>query len=81
MKQEEKKQLYAVAYEKYRKDRKKGCYRLSSADIEYMHADSPAHARNQFCYSHPNRVTHRVVAVGPALGFFVEDNHGEKLIA
>lgn len=78
---EEKKQLYAVAYERYRRCKRKGVLRLASADIEYMHADSTAHARNQFCYSHPNRRTHRIVAVGPALGYFVQDNHGEKLIA
>lgn len=75
----EKKQLYAIAIERYRKIR--GRYVLLAARVEYLHADSISHARNQYCYSHPNRRTHRVVAVGPALGYFVEDNHGEVLSA
>lgn len=71
--------LYAVAVERWQKRGR--TYHLRATRIEYLHADSTIHARNQYCYSHPNRRTHRVVAVGPAMGYFVEDQDGKILSA
>lgn len=67
------KYLYAVAYEVYRRGV------LVRGDIEYLHAEDTLHAGNQFKLAHPNRNTHHIVGVAPAIGFFVEDNHGEVL--
>ena len=66
--------LYCIAYERYDK---KG--QIVKADFEYVHADSIPHARNQFCFSNPNRRTHRVVGVAPVIGYFVEDKKGDIL--
>lgn len=66
--------LYCIAYELYSR---KG--HLLKGDLEYVHADSVAHARNQFCYSNPNRRTHKVVGVAPVIGFYVDDKKGEVL--
>lgn len=75
--QQEKRQLYAVAVERWQKVGR--TYHMRGARVEYLHADSSAHARNQFCFSHPNRRTHRVVAVGPTLGYHVNDQDGKIL--
>jgi len=69
----EKKCLYAVAVERYRRGS------LVAAGIRYMHADSIAHAKNQYCYAHPNRRTHRVISVGPVIGYYVDDKDGKEL--
>ena len=65
--------LYAIAYELYRKGQ------IQKAGIEYVHADSTAHARNQYCFQYPNRRTHKIIGVAPVVGYHVDDNHGELL--
>ena len=67
--------LYAVAVERI--DRRGNVHPA----IEYLKADSTPHARAQFCLSEPNRRTCRIVGVAPAIGYFVDDNHGDKLTA
>lgn len=68
--------LYAIAFERYSKRTKRW-----TAEIEYVHAEDAVHARNQFCLAHPNRRTCHIAAIGPAVGFFAADDHGDKLIA
>jgi len=66
--------LYAIAVERYNRQGWP-----ISVSIEYVQASDTAHARAQFRVAEPNPRRSRIVAVGPAIGFFVEDNHGEKL--
>lgn len=65
--------MYAVASEIFVKGQ------LARAEIIYLHAKDGAHARYQYCMMHPNRRSHRIVAVAPVIGYFVDDEHGEKL--
>lgn len=65
--------LFAIASELFVKGR------LDRAEIIYVHATDSVHARNQYCVMHPNRRTHRIVAVAPVIGYFVHDAHGEEL--
>lgn len=69
-----KRSLYAVAVEVARPQG-------WEADIRYLHADSSVHARAQFTCAHPNRNRYRIIAVGPAVGYFAEDNQGIILSA
>ena len=66
--------LYAVAVIHLRK-------KHSKFHVIHLHAESIDHARRQFCKTYPNRRTHQIVEVGPVVGFFVDDEHGEKLSA
>ena len=65
--------LYAVAIERIDQQG-----RVTPA-IEYLHAEDVSHARAQFCYSEPNRRTSRIVGVALVIGFYVNENHGDKL--
>lgn len=67
------KPLWAVAVEYYKHGR------LVRANIVYLHGTDAAHARGQYCLANPNRRTHKVVAVGPVIGYFVQDDHGDRL--
>lgn len=46
------------------------CHALDHANAKFIFLSDPLHA-NQY----------RIVAIGPVVGFHVEDNHGEKLRA
>ena len=55
-----------------------------TASIEYLHADSIAHARILFTAGNSQPLLNRtmkIVAIGPAIGYFVEDNKGMILSA
>jgi hypothetical protein len=66
--------LYAIAFN----IKKNG--RWCPHPVEYVHAQDQATARNIAIRSFPNNQID-IIAVAPAIGFFVEDNHGEKLSA
>lgn len=68
--------IYAIAVERF--NRQGWPVNVS---VEYVKADDAAHAKAQFRVAEPNPRRSRIVAVGPAIGFFVEDNHGEQLSA
>lgn len=66
--------IYAIAVERFN--------RLGvpvNVSIEYVTADDPVHAKAQFRVAEPNPRRSRIVAVGPAIGFYVNDEHGEQL--
>ncbi len=67
--------LYAICYEVIRN------HKIIETGIDHVKAESIAHARNQFCFQHPNRSTHNIVAVGPALGYFLNDEKNEKSLS
>lgn len=76
-KQDKKKPLFAVAFEYVKKGR-------WDTEIEYLHADNTGHARFLFCAGNTMQLLNRtmkIVAVGPAVGYFVEDNQGVILSA
>ena len=76
-KQDKKKPLFAVAVEKV-----VGMKWVAS--IEYLHADNVAHARILFTAGNTQPLMNRsmkIVAIGPAIGYFVEDNKGMILSA
>ncbi len=66
------KTLYAVAFLKWTRQ---GWVN----GLEHLHADDVGHARAQFCCANPNRRTHRIIDVAPAIGFFAEDDNGDIL--
>ena len=66
--------LYAVAYEIF--NRKGDIVR---GDIEYMHADSAAHALNQFRLSHPNRRKCRIIGASVVLGYHALDDSADRV--
>ncbi len=66
--------LYAIAFN----IKKNG--RWCPHPVEYVHAPDQATARNIAIRSFP-KFQIDIIAVAPAIGFFVEDNHGEKLSA
>ena len=66
--------LYAVAYELYNR---KGD--LIKGDIEYMHAEDAGHAKNQFCLSHPNRRTHKIIGSSLVIGFYALDDNADVI--
>jgi hypothetical protein len=45
--------------------------------VEYVHASDAATARNIAIRSFKETID--IIAVAPAIGFFVDDNHGEKI--
>lgn len=67
-------QLYAVAYEVFNR---KGD--IIKGDIEYMHADSAAHALNQFRLSHPNRKRYRIIGASFILGYHAQDDNADVI--
>jgi hypothetical protein len=69
----DRRKLYCVCYET-----RKGS--TIQTHKEYLHAETEVEARKNFWASHGDEVTH-VVGIAPAIGFFVKDNHGEKLEA
>jgi hypothetical protein len=87
MKSETGKDLYAVAFRAAHKkwSKKKGRWVVQwKADIEYLHATSQSEAK--FLFSAGNSVAlvkrqMRIVAVGLAINFFVEDKQGLILSA
>lgn len=70
--------LYAVAYLEW-----KPKTRTWADGMDYMHAKDVGEARAKFCAMNPNRKTHRIIAIGPAIGWFVESYNGqtETLVA
>ncbi len=76
-KQDKKKPLFAVAYEYVKNGR-------WDTEIEYLHADNSGHAKFLFIAGNTQAMvnkTMKIVAIGPAVGFFVEDNQGLILSA
>ena len=69
-------ELYAIACERRDID---GNWH---ADIVHLHAMDSSNARYCFLLDSSNRGPNvRIVAVGPVVGYHVEDEHGEKLRA
>lgn len=72
--------LYAVAFMKRMRSRRTGRLFWKPGFIEYCHAADEVEARLTIVRtSLPSRI--EVVAAAPAIGHFVNDNHGEKLSA
>ena len=69
--------LYAISWCR-RAPSVEGGWRLMP--VEYCHAPDDGRARAIFAASHNGR-RDKVIAIAPAVGFFVDDNHGEKLTA
>lgn len=72
-------QLYAICYAVLGPKRQ-----VKETKFEYMHADSRVQAERSFRAGHSRALINRriaVIEVGPALGFHVEDDHGEVLRA
>ena len=71
----ESRKLYAIAAEK----------RVSKntwvPEIVHVHADDSANAKFIFLQNPDHRKNYRIVAVGPVIGYHVEDEHGERLRA
>lgn len=69
-----KKGLYAVAVERW-------APRLNAwrpEEIVYVHGVDVANARFEYLRTNPDKGT-RIVALGPVIGYHVEDSHGEIL--
>lgn len=87
MKSETGKDLYAVAFRAAHKvwSKKKARYTVQwKADIEYLHATSQREARFLFTAGNSDAILKRklkIVAVGLAINFFVEDKQGMILSA
>lgn len=64
-----KKPLYAVAF----------VYCGKEIKFEYLHAADANEARYQFCCAHRSRRRYNIIDIAPAVGYFVEDNHGDIL--
>lgn len=43
-------------------------------EIHYVHAESCAHARAQFCYGEPNRHLARILAAGLVIGWHTNED-------
>lgn len=69
-------ELYAVAFELYEPRSKRWI-----PNIEYIHADSAAHAELHYKTLYPNRRTCKIIGASLAIGFFAEDRHGDKVSA
>ena len=72
------KQLYAIAAEIPIK--RKGKIVSWTAEITHVHAFDAANARWVYLQDVHHR-NHRIVAIGPVVGYHVEDEHGEVLRA
>lgn len=87
MKSETGKDLYAVAFRAAHKvwSKKKARHVIQwRADIEYLHATSQTEARFLFSAGNSAAIVNRrlkIVAVGLAINFFVEDKQGMILSA
>lgn len=46
-------------------------------EIHYAHAENAAHARSQFCIEEPNRKRVKIIDVGLAIGWEVNERTGE----
>lgn len=66
---DDKKPLYAIAAEHLTRN---GWV----AELHYVHASDQGSARYQYLSAYPRA---RIVAIGPSIGYFVEDKKGEKL--
>ena len=75
---EPKRSLYAVAVEIPIKRR--GKIIGWKPEITHLHAFDSQNAKVTYLQD-PDNYSHRIVAVGPVVGYFVEDNHGEVLSA
>lgn len=73
------KTLYAIACEKV-VIHKRTKRRKIIVDIIHVHAESSSEAAWIFGQDGDYK-RYNIIAVGPAIGFFVEDNHGEILHA
>jgi hypothetical protein len=71
-------QLYAIAAEIPVK--RKGKVVSWAAEITHVHADDVVHARYIYMQD-AHHHSHRIVAVGPVVGYHVEDEHGDFLRA
>lgn len=69
------KTLYGICAEK--RNRRTGKVRTQ---IIHVHAESEGEARWIFGQD-PDQKRYRIIAVAPAVGFHVADEHGEQLIA
>jgi hypothetical protein len=65
--------LYAIALNVFKRGK------WHAHPVEYLHAPDAVTAKNLVIRSFKERID--IIAVGPAIGFFVEDNHGEVLSA
>jgi len=74
----EKRKLYAIASERMIKHGKNISW---VPEIVHVHANDSAHAKFIFLQDIDHRRNYRIVAVGPVIGYHVEDEHGEKLRA
>jgi hypothetical protein len=49
---------------------------LWKQEIHYLHAENVAHARGQFCHAYPNRKRVKIMEVGLAIGWEVNEKTG-----
>ena len=69
--------LYAIASE--RMIRRNGIV-LWEPEVLHVHAVNDANAKFIFM-QYPEHKNHRIVAIGPVIGYHIDDEHGEKLRA
>jgi len=65
--------LYAVVASRYAE---KGLWKQ---EVHYLHAESIPHARAQFCHAEPNRKRVKIMEVGLAIGWEVDEKSGKIL--
>ncbi len=77
-----KKQLYCIAFT-FRQPIPGSTKKRWVSDKLYVHADDAGEARLIFFRSENPRTMREIniTGIAPAIGMFVEDNHGEKLSA
>jgi hypothetical protein len=68
--------LFAVAVERLMRVRGNAGVTWK-AEMIYLHATDSANARIRFTATHDR--SYRIVALGPVIGYFVNDNHGDDL--
>jgi len=71
--------LYAIACERIIKNIDGSTSAIP--EIVHVHADDTAHAKFTFLQDKMYRKQYRIVAIGPVIGYHVDDEHGEKLRA
>lgn len=69
--------LFAVGRELWRNVN--GTLRCVTADVVYVHAIDVVAARLEYFKVHDIHARWRICAIGPVVGFFVDDAHGDKL--